>query len=418
MQTLKGLPAALVLGSLLLSACGAPNIANVAPAANVANGNTTTQSIPVSAPIAAPTSTTPTSTTVLGDVQALQSAYQGIFEKVSPSVVYIQVSQVQTATTNPRSRGQNPQPGTPNTPVPTALGSGFVWDMAGHIVTNNHVIDGADKITVTFADGTVADAKLVGKDPSSDLAVIQVSVPESVLKPIDTADSTRAKVGQLVVAIGNPFGLANTMTTGIVSALARSIESSNTAARAASGATYSIPDIIQTDAAINPGNSGGVLVDLDGRLLGVPTAIESSGGSNSGVGFAVPSAIVKKVVPTLISKGAYQHPWLGITGTTVTPDIASRLNLKANQTGILVIDVASGGPAATAGLKPAATSAQGDPTGGDIIIAVDGKPVQRFEDLVSYLFSQASPGQTLTLTVLRQGKEESIKIILGTQPSA
>lgn len=396
MKPLKVLPFIVLLGSLLLSACSGLNLAAAAPVDS--SYASAPAPIQVSAPV---TSTAP----VIADAQALQGAYEAVYEKVNPSVVLIQVSQ--SVSGSGRSRTQtNPQI------VPTGLGSGFVWDMAGHIVTNNHVIDGASKITVTFADGTVADANLVGADPNSDLAVIQVKVDASHLKPVDVADSSKAKVGQLVVAIGNPFGLANTMTTGIVSAVSRSIRASANSA----GTSYSIPDVIQTDAAINPGNSGGVLVDLDGRLLGVPSQIESASGSNAGVGFAIPSSIVKQVVPQLIGKGAFARPWLGITGTTLTPDLAAQLNLKSTQTGILVIDVSAGGPAAQGGLVAATTSEAGDPTAGDVIIAVDGKSLTRFDDLVSYLLNQTAPGQTVTLTVLRDGKEQTFKVVLGTQP--
>jgi 2-alkenal reductase len=399
MKTWKVLPFIILLGSLLLSACSGSNLALTAP---VSSSYTSAPApVQVNAPIIR---TAP----VIADAQALQGAYEAVYEKVNPSVVLIQISQ-QVSTTG-RSRNQTTNPRV----VPTALGSGFVWDMAGHIVTNNHVIDGADKISVTFADGTIAEAKLVGADPNSDLAVIQVAADATKLVPVEVADSSQAKVGQLVVAIGNPFGLANTMTTGIVSAVARSIKAGATQ----SGSSYSIPDVIQTDAAINPGNSGGVLVDLDGRLLGVPSQIESASGSNSGVGFAIPSSIVKQVVPQLIGKGSFARPWLGITGTTLTPDLAAQLNLKSTQTGILVIEVSADGPAAKGGLVAATTSSTGDPTAGDVITAVDGKPLTRFEDLVSYLLNQTAPGQTVTFTVLRDGKEQTFKVVLGTQPSA
>jgi serine protease Do len=224
----------------------------------------------------------------------------------------------------------------------------------------------------------------------------------------------------MVVAIGNPFGLSNTMTTGIVSAIARSISAG--AGSSQNGSTnapsFSIPDVIQTDAAINPGNSGGALVDMNGALIGVPSQIASQSGSNSGVGFAIPSAIVSKVVPQLISKGVAVHSYLGISGTTITPDLISALNLKAGQQGILVASVIAGGPAEKAGVKPATVDATGTPTGaGDIIIGIDGKPVNRFEDLVSYLADSTQPGQSVTLNVLRGGNNVQIQVTLGTQPT-
>jgi 2-alkenal reductase len=302
--------------------------------------------------------------------------------------------------------------------VPSAEGSGFIWDSAGHIVTNNHVVEGADKISVTFSDGSTYDAKLVGTDPNSDLAVIQVTgAPASLIKPVSVADSTQVKVGQLVVAIGNPFGLANTMTTGIVSAIARSISAS--AGNSTTGtAGFSIPDVIQTDAAINPGNSGGVLVDMNGALIGVPSQIESASGSNSGVGFAIPSAIVSRVVPQLISKGTASHSYLGISGSTLSPAMVSALNLKSGQQGVLVATVVAGGPAEKAGLKATEVDASGNPTAaGDIITAIEGKVITRFEDLVSYLSGSTQPEQTVTLTVVRDGKDAQVKVTLGTQPT-
>jgi len=305
--------------------------------------------------------------------------------------------------------------------VPTAQGSGFIWDTAGHIVTNNHVIDGAAKISVTFSNGSSYDAKLVGTDPNSDLAVVQVSgAPASLLKPITLGDSTQVKVGQLVVAIGNPYGLANTMTTGIVSGIGRSIQAGAPSSQNSASATpgFSIPDVIQTDAAINPGNSGGVLVDVNGALIGVPSQIESASGSNSGVGFAIPSAIVNQVVPQLISKGSAAHSYLGISGGDITADVVSALNLNVGQQGILVATVVAGGPAEKAGLKGATVDANGNPTAaGDIITGINGKPITTFEELVSYLSSSTHPGQTVTLDVLRNGKDIQVKVTLGTQPT-
>ena len=181
---------------------------------------------------------------------------------------------------------------------------------------------------------------------------------------------------------------------------------------------FSIPDIIQTDAAINPGNSGGVLVDMNGALVGVPSQIESSSGSNSGVGFAIPSAIVKKVVPELIAKGSYAHSWIGISGTTLTPDLVSTLGLPANTQGVLVVTVDASGPASKANLVPSTVDANGNPSGGDVITAINGQKISRFEDLVSYLFFNTQPGQTVTLTVLRNGKTQDVKLTLGTQPMA
>ena len=211
------------------------------------------------------------------------------------------------------------------------------------------------------------------------------------------------------------------MSQGIISGLGRTLPVESNSTTNSTGATYNIPDIIQTDAAINPGNSGGVLVDMEGHVIGVTAAIESSTNSNSGIGFVIPSAIVARVVPSLISSGSYAHPWLGVTGMSLTAELATQMNLEATQRGALIIDVTSGGPAAAAGLKPSTTSVTINGVqayvGGDVITAVNGEPIQTFEDLGSYLFLNTKPGDEVTLTVLRDGKEQSIKVTLGTLPN-
>ena len=405
MKSTKLLPLIIVLASLLLSACSGLGSPLAAPAAAITNGQ------PVSAPLTSAPVAANSQAAV--DVAGIQSAYEAIYQSVNPSVVTIMIS----SQVSGQGNGQNSQ----GQVVPTAEGSGFIWDTAGHIVTNNHVIAGAAKISVTFSNGSSYDAKLVGADPNSDLAVIQVTgVPASLLKPVTVGDSTQVKVGQLVVAIGNPYGLSNTMTTGIVSGIGRSIQAADPSSQnsAPSAPSFSIPDVIQTDAAINPGNSGGVLVDVSGALIGVPSQIESASGSNSGVGFAIPSAIVSQVVPQLISKGSAAHSYLGLSGGDITADVVSALNLKAGQQGILVATVVAGGPAEKAGLKGATVDANGNPTAaGDIITGINGKPVSTFEDLVSYLTSSTHPGQSVTLNVLRNGKEIKVKVTLGTQPT-
>ena len=232
-----------------------------------------------------------------------------------------------------------------------ALGSGFVWDTQGHIVTNNHVVSGADTITVTFADDTTAEATLVGADPNADIAVIKVDVPASQLVPVKMADSTQVQVGQIAIAIGNPFGLQNTMTQGIISALSRTLPVDQAIPIPKPEPPSNIPEIIQTDASINPGNSGGVLVDIEGQVIGIPSAIESSTNSNAGIGFVIPAEIVSKVVPELIQNGSYEHPWLGISGTNLNAAINKAMNLATTQQGALVMDVTSGGPASKAGLR-------------------------------------------------------------------
>jgi len=346
---------------------------------------------------------------------AYQQTLEQIYQKVSPSVVNVDVV-LSSTTSAPRRFGGS---GTPF--QQSALGSGFVWDTQGHIVTNNHVIDGATKISVTFADGTMVSAKLVGADPNSDLAVIQVQVPASELKPVELMDSAQVSVGQVAIAIGNPFGLSGTMTTGIVSGLNRSLPVGLDNQNSQSGPTYSIPDIIQTDASINPGNSGGVLVDDHGEVMGVTAAIESSTNSNSGIGFVIPSIIVQKVVPALITTGHYDHPQIGISGTNLTPDLVTANKLPDNQQGILVVNVIANGPAAKAGLKASsqqvATDGTAIPVGGDVIVSIDQHPVTRFEDMVSYLFENTQAGQTVTLDILRNGQHKSISLTLGVLPT-
>jgi serine protease Do len=358
----------------------------------------------------------------------LLTAYEGTLEQiyttVNPSVVNIRVRVPveQPAVTFPGipGFGFNFQLPTPETPqYQQGAGSGFVWDRQGYIVTNNHVVDGADKIQVTFSDGAMVPAEVVGTDPDSDLAVIKVDVAADRLQPIAVADSTRAKVGQLAIAIGNPFALEGTMTVGIVSAMGRSLP---TSADVTQGPSYTIPDIIQTDAPINPGNSGGVLVDDQGRLIGVTAAIESPVGANAGIGFAIPSAIVQKVIPALINTGEYQHPRLGISGTDLTPPLAKSMGLEEDQRGALVVDVAPDGPADKAGLHGSDRNVEIDGqqvrVGGDVIVAIQGQPVKEFDDLVVYLARNTEVGQTLTLTILRQGQEQQVTITLEARGSS
>ncbi len=362
----------------------------------------------------------------------LQATLEQIYEAANPAVVNIRVVQGagSAARNAPNMPGSPSLPGSPfNQPqMPRsseALGSGFVWDKQGHIVTNNHVVDGANQIEVTFADGLTVPATVVGADPESDLAVIVVDPAKaSNLQPLAVADSTQVKVGQFTVAIGNPFGLEGTMTFGIVSALGRSLPASNPSSDSAARNTpsYTIPDIIQTDAPVNPGNSGGVLLDLDGRLIGVPSAIESSTGGSAGIGFAIPSAIVQQVVPALIETGRFEHPWIGISGGTLTSQLAAAMGLPETQRGALVVAVTAGSPAEKAGLqgssKQVTVDGQDVRIGGDVIVAVDGQAVRRFEDLTTYLARQGKVGQTLKLTLLRDGKEMSVSLTLAARPNA
>ncbi|MCS6845437.1 MAG: trypsin-like peptidase domain-containing protein, partial [Caldilineales bacterium] len=293
-------------------------------------------------------------------------------------------------------------------------GSGFVWDTEGHIVTNHHVVAGADTVRVIFADDTAVEGKVLGSDPNVDLAVVKVDLPAERLTPIALGDSDSLRVGQMAVAIGNPFGLENTMTVGIISALGRTIPSGTS--------QYSIPEVIQTDAAINPGNSGGPLLDREGRVIGINTQIVSRSGSNAGIGFAVPVNIAKRVVPELIEKGAYEYAWLGISGQTLSPEAAQFMRLPEGTRGALVVQVAKGSPAEQAGLRPSTDRLMRRgveyPLGGDVITAINGQPVTGMDDLIAYLTEQARPGDRVKLTVLREGKELTVEVTLGKRPAS
>lgn len=296
-------------------------------------------------------------------------------------------------------------------------GSGFVYDKEGYIVTNNHVVEGADTIRVTFYDDVSVPAEVVGTDPDSDLAVIKVDPKGLDLAPISLGDSNALKVGQRVIAIGNPFGLSNTMTAGIVSALGRSIPAG---AGLMNITRFNIPDVIQTDAAINPGNSGGPLLNASGEVVGVNTAIESPIRAWSGIGFAVPSAIMKKVVPVLIEGKDMGHAWLGISGTTLNPQLNEAIDLALRQRGVLVVEVTEDSPAGKAGLKSSEEKAaiDGIPVniGGDVIIGIDDAPVREFDDLLLYLTYDTEVGQEVTLTLLRGGEKKEIVVKLTDRP--
>jgi S1-C subfamily serine protease len=365
-------------------------------------------------PAALQTTATAVATSVSAPATTSQDQlYEDLYAKSNPSVVNITVVEG-TASGNGNGPRNNPS----GQGVALALGSGFVYDAQGDIVTNNHVVAGASKITVTFADGVEAAAKVVGASPDADLAVIKVSVAADELHPLSLGASDALKVGQGVVAIGNPFGQAGSMSTGIVSGLGRLLADGGASAH---GGNYSIPDVVQTDAAINPGNSGGPLLDLAGNVVGVNTAIDSSSGSNSGVGYAIPADVVAQVVPTLIKQGKYHAPYLGISGVSLGSDLATANKLDASTRGVLVAEVTAGGPADKAGLKGStqSTTVDGLPAqvGGDVIVSVDGHAVKQFDDLLSYLFRHGAAGQQVTLGVLRNGKATNISVTLGARPT-
>ncbi len=417
-----------IIAAILFSACNfssaLPGLSLTEPAATPAATSQTTEAAatdattadsadaadasPVSLPTLAP-SPTPLPAGAIAEADAEELLLINLYERVNPSVVNIVItvenSDTQAATSLFPTQGQ---------------GSGFVVDSAGHIVTNNHVIADANKIEVTFFDGTTVDAEFVGADPDSDIAVIQVDVPAASLRPITWADSDTVRVGQRAVAIGNPFGLAGTLTSGIVSALGRSLPTENGAFR--------IPEIIQTDAAINPGNSGGPLLNSEGQVIGVNTAIvprrDTFGGERSflGVGFAVPANLAKRVVPGLIDSGKYQHPWIGFSGNTVTAEIAKAMDLpKAG--GALVVQVISGSPADKAGLRSGTReivldSGLDTTIGGDVIIAIDDEEIHSFDDLISFLSRRGEVDKKIMLTIIRSGKEQQVELTLEARPEA
>ena len=289
-------------------------------------------------------------------------------------------------------------------------GSGFVIDPSGYIVTNNHVIAEGGPIVVAFADGSTYDAEIVGADSQADVALLKIDA--TGLPALPLGDSEALEVGQLVVAIGSPFGLDNTMTTGIVSALSRSLPADSTGSSL--GSFYTIPSVIQTDAAINPGNSGGPLINLAGEVIGINTAIESAVAANSGVGFAVPSNVVKTVVTQLREGGEVAYPWLGIAGGTLTSAVAQEMGLASATRGVLVSEVTEGGPAEAAGLQG---GEPGTGLGGDIITAIDGQTVTLFDDLLSYIVVNTTVGQNVTLSILRDGQPQTITVTLGQRPT-
>lgn len=288
-------------------------------------------------------------------------------------------------------------------------GSGFVYSGEGYIITNHHVIAEADTIEVTFLDGETIRATLIGQDPYSDLAVLKVE-PHKILTPVTLGDSLELLVGETVLAIGNPFGLSGSMTRGVISQLQRSLQAPG---------NYRIVGVIQVDAAINPGNSGGPLINMRGEVVGVNTAIASSTGEFAGIGFAIPSALVVKVVPALIEQGYYPHPWLGISGLDVIPGIAEAMNLPST-TGFLLTDIIDGGPADKAGLQGGYYSASIEGVtialGGDVIIGVDQIQVRKLLDLSIYVEYQKTVGDIVSLTILREGDKLEIPITLGERP--
>jgi len=328
------------------------------------------------------------------------AALNQVFKETSNSVVQI-TSSVKTVVPNIIINGN------PLEQQSTRLGSGFVYDTEGRIITNNHVVDGAKTVDVTFVDGNTYSAKVAGTDAFSDIALLQITDDFSGehLVPLSLGDSSQLQVGQQVIAIGNPFGLSDTMTTGIVSQVGRLLPNQEMG--------FSIPSAIQTDAAINPGNSGGPLLDIKGNVVGVNTAIKSSTGDFSGIGFAIPSNAVSRIVPHLIKDGKYDHPWLGIAGTSLTPDLAEKMGLARDFKGVAIASVTPGGPADKEGIVGATRN---DVPAGDVITAIDGHAVKRIEDVIFYIEEHTSVGDKVTITVYRDGHSQDLAATLQARP--
>ena len=333
------------------------------------------------------------------EVAQSQETLVALFQRVNPGVVAIKTVGTEAG----------------------SLGSGFVYDTQGHIITNYHVVEGSRQLEVDFTSGFKTYGTVIGTDLDSDLAIVKVDAPASELHPLPLGDSDALQVGQMVIAIGNPFGLASTMTTGIISALGRTLDSMR---ETTGGGFFTAGDIIQTDAAINPGNSGGPLFNLSGEVIGINRAIRTVNSTNtgeplnSGIGFAISSNIVKRVVPVLIEKGHYDYPYLGISAIDeLSLPTIEALGLKS-QTGAYVTGVFKGGPADKAGIQAGdkSTSIEGLLAGGDLIIAIDSRPIKTFDDLLRYLINNKSPGDKVTLTVLRGEEEVEITITLAKRP--
>jgi len=342
---------------------------------------------------------TPLAPVSVPNLTGQQETLVGLYTRVYPGVVSIRV-----ATASGGSQG-----------------SGFVFDTDGHIVTNQHVVEGAKQIEVDFPSGFKAYGKLVGVDLDSDLAVIKVNVPAGELHPLTLGDSYQVQVGQQVVAIGNPFGLSGTMTLGIVSALGRTLPSQHDSPN---GAKFSAADLIQTDAAINPGNSGGPLFNLNGDVIGVNRAIRTESANaagepvNSGIGFAIASNIVRRVVPAIIATGKYDYPYMGLSSLDELPLAEIELLGLTQTTGVYVTSVQPGSPAEKAGVLAGTTDTaiQGLKSGGDLIIAIDGTAIKNFSEMMRYLVNNKGAGDTVVLTILRGSEKVELAIVLGKRP--
>ncbi|MCB0113249.1 MAG: trypsin-like peptidase domain-containing protein [Caldilineaceae bacterium] len=359
------------------------------------------------------------------DVEDYETAIlSAIYEQVAPSVVNVETLSLGSSLQRDQSfLFPTPPSGTPIVPefqidpdslIPRGQGSGFIWDLDGHIVTNAHVVEDADQVQIRFSDGTISVAEVVGLDEHSDLAVLRIDPAGYPLAPVARGDIDDVNVGDRVAAIGNPFGFEGTLTSGIVSAIGRSIPALT---------SFSIPEAIQTDAVINPGNSGGPLLNERGEVIGVNAQIRVSDLGNTGIGFAIPISIVERVVPVLIVDGVYQHSYIGISGNTYSPICSDVLGFPKTIRGAYVSSVLSGTPAARAGLRGGEEAAESnlmgvcpEMAGGDLILAIEDQPVTQFDDLLIYLERFTSPGDTVQLTILRDGEERTIDVTLAARP--
>jgi 2-alkenal reductase len=406
--------ALLLLCSLALTACSAERIplpwTSAPTEAPPAPMPIATQPDPTSAvptPTSAPLPTMAPVPTLAVDVTeplvAQERALIELYRIASPAVVRIEV-----VANHPPVDGAAPDR------IPFSLGSGFLYDDQGHIVTNEHVIADGGEFQVRFSDGTIVRARAIGGDAGSDLAVLKVDELPPGAAPLTLADSRAVEVGQTAIAIGNPFGLQNTLTVGVVSGLQRSL-----AGPTSELGRFRIPNVIQTDAAINPGNSGGPLLNIRGEVIGVNTAIRSETGVFEGVAYAVPSNAVRRVVPELIATGRYRHPWMGISMRDVDPLMSEALDLAARQ-GVLITEVLPGSPAAAAGLQAGENTTRYNGRelryDGDIIVAINGERVLSSDALISFLQLETSVGDTVTMTVMRDRAEEQITMTLGARP--
>ena len=331
-------------------------------------------------------------------LKAKESQLNIIYSTSLPSIVHIKVRQtVQGFFQNQERTGE---------------GSGFIWDTEGNIVTNYHVVASASIVDVEFADGSQYPASVIGLDPNSDLAIIKVNSNGKILTPLNLGDSTNVKVGNHTIVIGSPFGQEFSMSSGIVSAIKRTVPSQNT--------LFSIPNVIQTDAAINPGNSGGPLLDIDGNVIGINSQIISKSGGNQGIGFAIPINSVKKIIPTLIKGEKFEYPYIGITGMDLNPNLKKALAIDSNIKGVMIVDVVKGSPADLGGLSgytgTVSDNVNSYPSGGDILTAINTIPIKSMSDLLTLLFSDYSPGDSITFTILRDSSSLDLDITLISRP--